>query len=150
MYKKILVPLDGTRNDDVVLEHLKQLVPAMHSSLTLILLHRIAKSDDPFDKQMQLEDGSSGYRARKKAETYLPELERMLKEEGIEVATHFLIVEEPEADAIVKYAQDNGFDLIALTNRERSPVGAFFFGNIEEKVRRRSKLPVLFVSDARA
>jgi nucleotide-binding universal stress UspA family protein len=150
MYKKILVPLDGTKSDEVVLEHVKLLVQAMQASLTLILLHRIAKSDDPFDRQVQLEDGSSGYRARKKAETYLPDLERTMRQEGIDVAAHFLIVEEPEADAIVKYAQDNGFDLIALTNRERSPVGAFFFGNIEEKVRRRSTLPVLFVSEARA
>ena len=150
MYKKILVPLDGTKNDGVVLDHVKSLAQAMNASLTLIFLYRMAKSDDPFEKQMQMEDGASGYRARKKAEAYLPELERSIGSEGIEVRTEFLVVEEPEADAIVKYAQNNGFDLIVLANRERSPIGAFFFGNIEEKVRRRSTLPVLFVSEGRA
>jgi len=69
-----------------------------------------------------------------------------LTAKGIQVTTEFLVTEQPEADAIVKYAEDNHFDLIVLTNRERSPVGSFFFGNIEEKVRRRSTLPVLFVS----
>jgi len=147
MYRKILVPLDGTKSDEAVLEHVKRLALDMQASLTLVLLHRVATSDDPFDKQMQMEDGSSGWRARKKAESYLPELEKQIRAEGIEVATQFLVVDEPVADAIVKYAQDNGFDLIALANRERSPIGAFFFGNIEDKVRRRSTLPVLFVSE---
>jgi nucleotide-binding universal stress UspA family protein len=150
MYKKILVPLDGTKNDAVVLDHVKRLARDMKASLTLIFLYRLATSDDPFDKQIQMEDGASGYRARKKAEAYLPELEESIRAEGIEVVTEFLVVEEPEADAIVRYARDNGFDLIALANRERSPIGAFFFGNIEEKVRRRSTLPVLFVSEDRA
>jgi nucleotide-binding universal stress UspA family protein len=150
MYKKILVPLDGTKNDEVALEHVRRLARAVQASLTLLLLHRIAKSDDPFDRQVQLEDGWSGYRARKRAEVYLPELEESIRAEGLEVVTEFLVVEEPEADAIVRYARDNGFDLIVLANRERSPIGAFFFGNIEEKVRRRSTLPVLFVSEDRA
>ena len=54
-------------------------------------------------------------------------------------------MEEPEAQAIVKYANENDFDLIALASSERSPIGSFFLGNIEEKVRRRSTIPVLFV-----
>ena len=65
---------------------------------------------------------------------------------GIQVNTEFLVVEQPEPDAIVKYAEDNKFDLIVFANRERSPIGRFFFGNVEEKVRRRTTLPVLFVS----
>jgi len=146
MYKKILVPLDGSTNDEVVLDHVKKMAKEFGSSLTLILLYRLARVDEPFDRQMQMEEGSSGWRAKGKAETYLPELEKIFAKEGIQVSTEFLVTEQPEADAIVKYAEDYGFDLIALTNRERSPVGSFFFGNIEEKVRRRSTLPVLFVS----
>jgi nucleotide-binding universal stress UspA family protein len=105
----------------------------------------LAKADDPFERQMQMEEGSSGYRAKLRAETYLPQLEESLRAQGVSVSAEFLVVEEPEAQAIVRYAQENNFDLIALANRERSPIGSFFFGNIEEKVRRRSTIPVLFV-----
>ena len=145
MYKKVLVPLDGSKNDETVIDHAKKLAQEQGAALTLLLIYRLAKTGDPFERQMQMEDGSSGYRARLKAESYLPMLEKALREEGVDVSTEFLVTEEPEANAIVQYAQENGFDLIALANRERSPIGRFFFGNIEEKVRRRSKLPVLFV-----
>jgi nucleotide-binding universal stress UspA family protein len=148
MYKKILVPLDGSKNDDVVLEHVRILAREWQASVTLILVYRMAKSDDPFEKQMQMEDGASGYRAREKARTYLPLLEESLKKEGIKISTEFLVSDSPTADAIVAYAAQNQFDLIALTSRDRSPVGSFFFGNIEDKVRRRSPLPVLFVPES--
>ncbi len=146
MYKKILVPLDGSKNDEIVLDHIKQLAKEFGSRVTLILLYRLAPSDDPFEKQMQMEEGSSGWRAKGKAEKYLPALQTGLANEGIQVNTEFLVVEEPEPDAIVKYAENNNFDLIVFANRERSPIGRFFFGNVEEKVRRRTSLPVLFVS----
>jgi nucleotide-binding universal stress UspA family protein len=146
MYKKILVPLDGSTNDNIVLEHVKKLAKEFGSTVTLILLYRMTPSDDPFEKQMQMEDGSSGWRAKAKAEKYLPELQKALANEGIQVNTEFLVTEEPEPNAIVNYAENNNFDLIVFANRERSPIGRFFFGNVEEKVRRRTSLPVLFVS----
>ena len=149
MFKKILVPLDGSPNDDIVLDHVKQLAKEFGSEVTLILLFRLTPSDDPLEKQMQLEEGSSGWRARGKAEKYLPELEKALADAGIQANTDFLVVEQPEPVAIVKYAEDNNFDLIVFANRERSPIGRFFFGNVEEKVRRRTSLPVLFVSERR-
>ncbi len=149
MYKKILVPLDGSKNDEVVLEHAKRLVREVGAALTLILLHRLTPADDPFEKQIQMEEGSSGYKAKERAKVYLPQLEESLSQEGIRIKAEFLTVEEPEADAIVKYAEKNDFDLIMLANRVKSPIGSFFFGNIEEKVRRRSSLPVLFVSAAK-
>lgn len=146
MFKKILVPLDGSANDEIVLEHVKRLAKEFGAAVSLIMLHGLAPSDDPFEKQMQMEDGSSGWRARRKALAYLPHLEHVMGQEGIRVGTEFLFVEEPEADAIVKYAEKHDCDLIIFANRERSPMGRFFFGNVEEKVRRRTSLPVLFVS----
>lgn len=136
--------MDGSKNDDVVTEHLAVLAGEFKSSLTLILIYRLAQADDPFEKQMQMEEGSSGSRAKLRAEAYLPQLEESLRARGVKVSTEFLVVQEPEAQAIVKYAKENDFDLIALANGDRSPIGSFFFGNIEEKVRRRSTIPVLF------
>jgi len=146
MYKRILVPLDGTQNDDIVLAHVKVLAKEQGAELTLLQLHRIMKADEPFMKRVQMEIGSLGYQAKEKAEAYLAERENSMKKEGFNVSAIFLVVEDPEADAIVKYAEENGFDLIALTNQERGGISRWFFGNIEERVRRRSSLPVLFVS----
>jgi nucleotide-binding universal stress UspA family protein len=146
MYKKILVPLDGTRNDEIVLGHVQRLAKETGAVLILIQLHRIVKDDDPFMRSVQMEAGSRGYEAREKAEAQLKGLEASLRKEGIEVSTEFLVVEEPEADEIVKFAEERGCDLIALTNRERTGLGRWFFSGIEEKVKRRSSLPVLLVA----
>ena len=146
MYKKILVPLDGTENDQVVLEHVRDLAKALGSSLILIQLFRVIKSEDPFFKNVQMETGASGSLAKEKAAAYLPALAETIKSEGVDVSTQFLIVDEPEADEIVKYALDNDCELIALTNQERTGIGRWFFANIEEKVKRRSSLPVLLVA----
>ncbi len=146
MYKKILAPLDASPNDEIVVQHLKRLAKEFGAAVTLLMLYRLAVSDDPLERQLQIEEGSSGWRAKMKAEKYLPELQKGFTAEGIPVCTEFLIVEQSEPEAIVTYAEKYQFDLIVFANRERSPIGRFFFGNIEEKVRRRTKLPVLFVS----
>jgi len=146
MYKKILVPLNGTGNDEIVLDHVKGLAREYGVELRLFQLHRIMKSDEAYMRKVQTEVGSPAYRAKEKAEDYLGELEQSIEKEGLRVSTVFLVVENPEAGEIVKYAEENDFDLIALTNQERTGVSRWFFGSIEEKVRKRSSLPVLFIS----
>jgi nucleotide-binding universal stress UspA family protein len=148
MYKKILVPLDGTKNDEAVLEHVQRLARETGAALLLIQLFRVIRSKDPFMERIQVEVGSAGHRAKEKAEVYLPELEKSIGEKGIDVSTEFLIVHEPEADEIVKYAQEHECDLIALTNVERTGLGSWFFSSIEEKVKKRSSLPVLMVAES--
>jgi nucleotide-binding universal stress UspA family protein len=150
MYKRILVPLDGTQNDEIVLEHVKSLAKEHKAELTLLQLYRIMKTDEPFMKRVQMEVGSLGYRTKEKAEAYLADRESSMKKEGIQVSTAFVVVEDPEADEIVRYAEENNFDLITLANQERTGISRWFFGSIEERVRRRSPLPILFVSKPRS
>jgi nucleotide-binding universal stress UspA family protein len=138
--------LDGTKNDEVVLEHVRRLAKDTGSAVVLVQLYRVVKDTDPFMQSIQMEAGSAGFRAKEKAEAYLPELERSLAQGGIEVSSEFLVAEGPEADEIVRYAEENQCDLIALTNQTRSGLGRWFFSNIEEKVKRRSSLPVLLVA----
>ena len=48
MYNKILVPLDGTQNDQAVLEHVRLMAKNLGSALFLIQLYRVMKDNDPF------------------------------------------------------------------------------------------------------
>jgi nucleotide-binding universal stress UspA family protein len=146
MYKKILVPLEGTENDKVILVHVRHLAKNVGAAVVLLQLHRVIKDDDPFMKSVQVEVGSAGYLKKEKAETYLAELEHAFIQDGIEVSKEFIVAEEAEADAIVKYAEEKECDLIALANQQSKGVGRWFFLNIEEKVKRRSSLPVLLVA----
>ena len=145
MYKKILVLLDGTKNDKGLLDHVKGLAKGIGASLILIQLFRVVKDQDPFMRGIQREIGARSYEVQKRAEIYLPYVEESLRKEGIEVFSEFLLVEDPEADEVVRYAERKGCDLIALENQARTGLGRWFFSNIEEKVKRRSSLPVLMV-----
>ena len=146
MYKKILVPLEGTQNDQVVLEHVRLMAKNFEAALVLIQLHRIIKDSDPFMQRIQMEVGSIGYDKGEKAEAYLTELERSLHQDGIDVSKEFLVTTDSEAQAIVKYAEEKQCDLIALANQQSTGLSRWFFLNIEEKVKRRSSLPVLLVA----
>lgn len=146
MYKKILVPLEGTENDKIILEHIRRLAKSVGATVVLIQLHRVIKDDDPFMKGIQIEPGSSGFIKKEKAEPYLAALEKSFLKDGIDVSSEFIVVTEAEADAIVKYAEDKDCDLIALTNQQSLGVGRWFFLNIEEKVKRRSSVPVILVA----
>jgi nucleotide-binding universal stress UspA family protein len=146
MYKKILVPLEGTENDHVILDHVRHLAKNAGAAVVLIQLHRVLQEDDPFMKRIQIEVGSSGYSKKEKAEIYLAELEQSFLQDGIDVSKDFLVTTEAEADAIVKYAEEKECDLIALANQQNMGLGRWFFLNIEEKVKRRSSLPVLLVA----
>ena len=149
MYKKILVPLEGTQNDQVVLEHVRLMAKNFGAALAVIKLHRIIKDSDPFIQRVQMEVGSIGYDKGEKAEAYLAELERSLHQDGIDVSKEFLVTTDSEAEAIVKYAEEKGCDLIALTNQQTTGLGRWFFLNIEEKVKRRSSMPVLLVAGSK-
>jgi nucleotide-binding universal stress UspA family protein len=146
MYKKILVPLEGTENDKIVLEHVRHMAKQSAAALVLIQLHRVLKEHDPGLQKIQMEVGSAGYLKKEKAEAYLAELEQSFRKDGIEISKEFIVTPEPEADTIVKYGEEKGCDLVALTNQHRTGLGRWFFLNIEEKVKRRSSLPVLLVA----
>lgn len=146
MYKKILVPLEGTENDEVILKHVRHLAKNVGAAVVFIQLHRVIKDDDPFIKSIQIEPGSLGYSKKEKAEPYLADLAQSFLQDGIDVSQEFIVTPEAEADAIVKYAEEKDCDLIALANQQSAGVGRWFFLNLEEKVKRRSSVPVLLVA----
>jgi nucleotide-binding universal stress UspA family protein len=145
MYKRILVPLDGTENDQAVLDHVGALAKATGASVHLLWLHRGVKSEDPFFRAVQMEEGSKGHLAKEKAGSYLPQAERGLRDRGVRVSSEFRTVYGPEAQEMVTYGEESGCDLIVLFNHGRSGLGRWFFSNLEEKVKRRAAVPVLLV-----
>ena len=127
MYKKILVPLEGTENDGIVLEHVRRMAKQSAAVLVLIQLHRVLKEHDEGLRKIQMEIGSAGYLKKEKAEAYLDELEQSFRKDGIAVLKEFLVSTEPEADTIVKYAEEKGCDLVALTNQHKTGLSRWFF-----------------------
>ena len=52
----------------------------------------------------------------------------------------------PPDQAILDLSSEEDADLIIMATLPQSAVGRFLFGSVEEKVRRRSPVPILFVN----
>jgi nucleotide-binding universal stress UspA family protein len=142
MYKKILVPLDGSKLSEHALEHLRMIVgaPKVPRVVLLRTVERVVipRTGGPNAVQQALE-------AREKANTdaknYLNKLAEQLEKEGMSVKT--VITHGMPADDILNYATKNKVDLIIMSTHGRSGISRWLFGSVAEKVIRHSTVPVL-------
>jgi nucleotide-binding universal stress UspA family protein len=148
MYQNILIALEGKVTDEAALNHAMNLARETSASVTLFQVIVVA-ADSPggFGLQLQLELGSSGWRRRNKAEETLAKLEARLRLNGINVQTVLLVSDRGEADEIVDFADQHGYDLIVMAADGRPLWQRTLFGCPVDGVQRKASVPTLFVSD---
>jgi nucleotide-binding universal stress UspA family protein len=143
MYKKILVPLDGSEISEQALEHVKEIMPV--PSTTEITLLRVVDplattyaggTDAAIEVAVEIQKKAAAVAA-----AYLKRVKGELKDLGIQVKT-VLTVGIP-ADVILDYARQNGVGLIIMSTHGRSGISRWFFGSVAEKIIRHSPVPVL-------
>jgi len=148
MYRKILVPVEGTDSSSAILNHAADLAKHVGAELIALQIIPVVPSEDYFFKQIQVEVGSAAQKAKAAAEAHLAQIEADLRAQGITASGHVAVSDKVEAEAIVTHAQENGCDLIVVPNRTHAGIGRWLFSSLGDKVRRRSavsKVPVLFV-----
>ena len=103
-----------------MLAHVQRLAAQIKTEVTLLRVITVADDGGGgLGRQFQTETGSSGWRRKNQAETYLPQLARRLRQEGLHVETALVIGSQSEADEIVSYAAENDCDLIAMASDSR-------------------------------
>lgn len=153
MFRKILVPLDGTELAEGILPFVSQL--AKSPDVSIVLLSVI----DPGDAEVpvratndQADNESSPPQIVESAEgnaiMHLTEVTQRLGKEGIG-ATHAVAVGRPDEE-IVKFAEQEGCDLIAMSTRGRNPLGRGILGSVTDHVIHSSQLPTLTITPERA
>jgi nucleotide-binding universal stress UspA family protein len=149
MYRKILIALEGKEADEAVLAHVKTLAVEMRSEVTLLRVITVADDDDPtgLARQFQLEVGSSGWRRKNRAATYLSQLECRLRQKGLRVEKALVIGTRSEADEIVSYAADNDCALIAMASDSRPWYVRWISSSPASGVQRKATVPTLFIGD---
>ena len=142
MYKRVLVPLDGSELSECILEHVKAI--ATGCSVPEVILLRVA---EPI--QHVYEMGEDWRRDTEKkteaaATEYLSQVAANLKQEGI--ATETTVVQGQVAEEILDYVKSNHVDLVIMSTHGRSGVSRWFLGSVAERVVRHSVAPVLVAS----
>jgi len=142
MYKKMLVPLDGSELSEHALDHLKEILTSS-SDVSVVLLQVV----EPFTAIYAGGPGATtvAQKANKQAETdaaaYLNKLASRLERKRLSVET--AVITGSPADVILDYAKQHEVDLIIMSTHGRSGISRWFFGSVAEKVIRHATIPVL-------
>ncbi len=135
MYEKILVTVDGTPTDRAIIEHIKDLAKVLGSRL--VLLH-VA---DGWAARTYGRDAVSP-EIRDDTE-YLETVRTEFQRAGI-VAEAELAYGDP-AKEIVRWVQQKGCDLVAMSTHGHRLLADIFLGNTASQVQHRISVPVLLL-----
>ncbi len=138
MYKRILVPLDGSEFAEASLPHVRTLAKCTGAEIVLlrVVVRRMYEHAVPEPIPAEF-----NHESEKESEAYLERVASELREAGLKVTTETCI--GPVAEAILEYAEGIHADLIAMSTHGRSGLARWFIGSVADKVVRGSKLPVL-------
>ena len=141
MYKRMLVPLDGSRLAEGILPFIIQIAGPL--DLEVVLL-RVVPPILPLTLEgaghFVVDDVATRLR---EAREYLAPVAADLRERGVRVMTEARNG-EPVTVAVAA-ARDVGADLIAMTTHGRSGLGRLLFGSVAEAVLRQAQIPVLMM-----
>ena len=141
MYKKMLVPLDGSELAEVVFPYAKELAGRL--DLDLVLLHVCSPEESELLPMRRLY-------VEQKAETVIRQSHEAQEKYGIEpkgkaVEGRGEIVIGHPAEEIINYADKNDIDVILIATHGRSGIGRWVMGSVADKILRASKVPVWLV-----
>lgn len=134
MFKKILVPLDGSKLAEGILPRVEWLAKIHNAEVTLLrvaLVHTFPGAD-PVEAQVK---------AVREAEEYLAKVESDLRAVGVKCNS--VVRYGHDAQEIVEHAKDRDFDLIAMSTHGRTGLIQFVLGSVAAKVIHTSTTPVL-------
>jgi len=149
MYKKILVPLDGSEFGECSLEHVRAV--ASDDKASKIVLFRAVEPLSVEDvSRLAVKKDDLLYKAevdnQSEARNYLGKIKRRLTRGGLK--SEMVVADGDAADEILAYARDNQVDLIVMTTHGRSGASRWFFGSVAEKVLQHCPIPILLVTPA--
>lgn len=137
MYRRILVPLENSRTDVAILEHVKSL--AAHCRASVVLIHVADGFVARNYHSLELRE-SEEMRADRE---YLERCVEQLESAGLEAES--LLAGGDPAEEITRAAESEQCDLIAMSTHGHGLVKDILFGSVANAVRHRSRIPVLCV-----
>ena len=137
MYKKILVALENSKADASLLPHISELATLAGSELLLV---HVADGWAAWNaEQLSLAESEE----IKMDRAYLAETADALRTKGLRVETELVMGNPPQQ--ILKTAEKQHCDLIAMTSHGYKLIGDMFRGSTISKVWHNTKIPLLVV-----
>ncbi|MDD6286033.1 universal stress protein [Candidatus Methanosphaera massiliense] len=149
MYKKILLPTDGSKNSEKSIVHALHIADKDDSEIIIlnvvdsVYLTGLPEEDLITKSELLLEEESK--KVTKRFEDIIKQIE---EEEGID-ATNIKItpktLEGNAADIILKVSDKENVDIIVIASSGKHMLDRFLLGSVTEKTVRHSTVPVLVI-----
>ncbi len=141
MYKRMLVPLDGSELSEVVFHYAKELAGRLGLETILLHVHSSEECDVSPLHQAYIE---------RKAEIMKQQVDDVRQKTATgqgdkAVQVRGELVSGYPAEEILRYADENNIDLILMATHGRSGVRRWVMGSVAEKVLQASKVPIWLV-----
>ena len=147
MYRKILVPLDGSQLSQCVLPGVRILARSL--AIPEVVVLRVVEPLPEDVRNGLVELGGEQIlllerKRRKEADDYVNSIAKDLRGEGIQAVGS--VIEGRAAEEIINYAEKNQIDLIIMSTHGRSGNMRLTMGGVALKVVNYAKTPVQTVS----
>ena len=141
MYKKILVPLDGSKLAKKALDHAEELAKTYGAEIILFqVVHFMPMYGSPELMMPPIVDDKQ----KEAAEKYLTNLAEEMKTQGHKV-TAIVKTGQQVAVEIIDFAKESGVDLIVMCTHGRSGITRWVLGSVAHKVLTRAETPILLI-----
>jgi nucleotide-binding universal stress UspA family protein len=142
MYKKILVPLDGSKTAEIALPHAESLATRYNAQLLLLsvinppaIAGRDSPSVDVIQQQINVE--------RQDAALYLKGLKGEFAEKKIKAEA--MVTFGPTVEAIIHVAETHAPDLVLIASHGRTGLKRVFFGSTAAGILNRIDQPLMVI-----
>ena len=144
MYKKILVPLDGSRRAEAIIPHVESIAQCYDAS---VIFFQVLEPDPilvgPYDAQALVMNTEDIQERLKELDAYLDGWEGEFR--GKSIAAKRIVARGPVVENIINVAEREGADLIAMASHGRSGLSRVFYGSVAAGVLQRVERPLLLV-----
>lgn len=143
MYKKILLPLDGSARAEAILPHVGEIAVRFGARVIILIVEEPAvmlERDEVINAERYLSERAQ---MRKGITTYASKIIKRLKDKNIEA--EFLVGKGPVVQSIVKTAVREEIDLVAMASHGRSGWTRTFYGSVAAGVLQNIDRPILMI-----
>lgn len=136
MFKKILVPLDGSKLAEKILPQVERLVEFCQAEIYLLQVVVSYKVDPKEEKEERA-------KLTETAQDYLDKVAARFQKKNIPAEA--VVAYGKDAVQICDYAKKNKFDLIAMASHGKSGLTRWALGSVADKVLNCSDVPVMLI-----
>ncbi len=143
MYRRILVPLDGSKRAESILPYVEELARVHGSTIIFIqVIEPVTAMVTPYDMAAYVDNGLTESCIRD-AETYLTSLKNEYGQKNLRA--RYRVEQGPIVRTIIEVAREEDADVIAMASHGRSGLARVFYGSVAAGILQQADRPLLLV-----